>query len=369
MDGTMPKQLQAPDAVEQGPANGPSLAPAVRAWCYLVWLCLQRQARVRQMVWIALILLGLAAVLVGLNTLAGRWSMGHFRWRWSPPLRSLAGTRLGHERNGEETRTEPPIIGEPGPSELVVLTYDETTVQMEQMALLGGMFGTPAAPAAAVLRGDAAAARNLLGRSGFYVFSNWFVFSIFLSFLLPIWSLSFATEALGGEREGRSLIWLLTRPLPRTSIYLAKFLALLPWSLGLNLGGFALICLLAGPPGRLALQLYWPAVLGGTLAFAALFHLLGALFRRSAVMGLVYSFFLETILGNMPGYMKRLSLSFYTRCLMFDAARDHGVAMEKPSIYMPVDGTTAWYTLLAATVVFLVVGMVVFARTEYQDLT
>ena len=33
----------------------------------------------------------------------------------------------------------------------------------------------------------------------------------FFSFLVPIWSLSFATEALGGERESGSMIWLLTR--------------------------------------------------------------------------------------------------------------------------------------------------------------
>ena len=79
--------------------------------------------------------------------------------------------------------------------------------------------------------------------------SRWIVYSVFLSFLLPIWSLSFATEALGGEREARSLVWLLSRPLSRPAIYLAKFVALLPWSLGLNLGGFALLCLAAGQPG------------------------------------------------------------------------------------------------------------------------
>src|SRR5207249_3212008 len=136
----------------------------------------------------------------------------------------------------------------------------------------------------------------LLERSGFFIFSNWIVFGVFMSFLLPVWSLSFATEALGGERESRTLVWLLTRPLPRSSIYLAKFVALLPWSLGLNVGGFALLCAVAGPPGHLAFQLYWPAVLGGTVAFCALFHLMGACFRRAAVVALVYSFFLETIL-------------------------------------------------------------------------
>jgi hypothetical protein len=155
--------------------------------------------------------------------------------------------------------------------------------------------------------------------------------------------------------------------LSRPAIYLAKFVALLPWSLGLNVGGFALLCLAGGRPGPQALRLFWPAVLCGTLAFAALFQLVGAFFKRPAVIAVVYSFFLETILGNMPGYMKRLSLSFYTRCLMFDAAQEQGLQPEKPSIYLPVDGDTALWVLLATTVVLVVLGMVIFTRTEYRE--
>jgi ABC-type transport system involved in multi-copper enzyme maturation permease subunit len=194
------------------------------------------------------------------------------------------------------------------------------------------------------------------------------VFTVFLGFLLPIWSLSFATEALGGERESRTLVWLLTRPLPRWSIYLAKFLAVLPWCLALNLGGFTLLCFLAGAPGRTALGLYWPAILGGTVAFCALFHLMSALFRRAAVLSLVYAFFLEWVLGNMPGTMKRISISFYTRCLMFDAAEPYGLQPDRPTIYLPVSGPAAWVVLASLTAVFLVIGMVVFSRSEYQDL-
>ena len=186
-----------------------------------------------------------------------------------------------------------------------------------------------------------------------------------MSFLLPFWSLSFGTEALGGEREGHSLLWLLTRPLPRPAIYLAKFVALLPWTLALNLGGFALLCVAAGRPGLQALRLFWPAVLCATLAFAALFHLIGAWFRRPAIIALVYAFFLETIMGNMPGYFKRVSISFYTRCMMYDAAGTYGVQPESPSVFLPVSGTTAMVVLLSATVLLLLVGTYLFNRTEY----
>jgi ABC-2 type transport system permease protein len=325
-------------AVTLSPCHLVTASPAhgLRAWCYLVWLSVLRQARLRQTVGIALGLLALMASIVGLTTYAGRGGMEKWTWRWPPP---------------------------PGAA-ITRLTFEETVQGLE---LLPRALPGPTS-AAAFQDAIAGASESALKGSRFYLFSTWLVFSIFLGFLLPILSLSFATDALGGEREGRTLVWLLTRPLPRSSIYLGKFVALLPWSLGLNLGGFALLCAMAGPAGHLAFQLYWPAVLGGTVAYCALFHVMGACFRRAAVVALVYSFFLETILGSMPGSMKRISLSFYTRCLMFDAAQPYGVHPEKPSIYLPVNGLTAWSVLIAVTVVLLLVGMAIFARSEYQDL-
>ncbi|MCI0461879.1 MAG: ABC transporter permease [Gemmataceae bacterium] len=347
-----------PSAVTLSP-GAPVTGSAWRAWCYLIWLCLQRQARARQMVWIALALLVFSAALVALNTAAGRWGM--HQWRWFAGNRPVAGE--------EAAKAAPKASTKPGsgpvPSARVILTFEQVMRGLELQAHSGPW----PSPALTLHMGIVSSWRATLDRSDFYRFSTWVVFAIFLSFLLPIWSLSFATEALGGEREARSLLWLLTRPLSRPAIYLGKFVALLPWSLGLNLGGFGLLCLLAGQPGYLAFRLYWPAVLWATLAFVALFHLMGACFRRAAVVALVYSFFLETLLGNMPGLMKRISISFYARCMMFDVAGQYGVQPEKPSVYLPVSGPMAWCVLMGLTGILLVVGMVVFARSEYQDLS
>jgi hypothetical protein len=223
--------------------------------------------------------------------------------------------------------------------------------------------------AAAFERMTAAAFESILQTSRFQMFARWVLFSLFLSVLLPLWSLSFATEPLGGEREARTLVWLLTRPLPRWSIYLAKFIGVLPWILGFNIGGFGLICLAAGEPGRLAFRLFWPAVAISGVAFAALFHLFGAAVRRPTVVALVYSFFLETILGDMPGLLKRVSVTFYTRCIMFDAAAEYGLTPEKPGVYLPVSGETAMLVLISATVALLIAGMCWFSRAEYWEET
>jgi ABC-type Na+ efflux pump permease subunit len=280
------------------------------------------------MVWIALGLLVLTATIVLLNTAAERWTMAHWR----------------------------PQRGAP--------RYTEA---LDQLSLETGL-ATAGSPGTGITEAIVGSYRAGLANTGFLVFSRWVVYSVFVAFLLPIWCLSFATEALGGERESRSLVWLFSRPLSRPAIYAAKFVALLPWTLGFALGGFAVLCLCAGAPGRLAFSLYWPAVAAASLAFCALFHLMSAVFRRPAIIAIVYSFFLETVLGTMPGYMKRVSIGFYTRCLMFDAAQSNGLAPpEMASVYLPVDPVTAWTVLIGLTFALLLVGMVVFARLEYCD--
>ena len=204
-------------------------------------------------------------------------------------------------------------------------------------------------------------------RWDFQRFAGNFVMQFYVWFLLPMWTLSFATESLGRERSDHNLIWLLSRPLSRPAIFLGKYLAVLPWCLTLNLGGFVLLCLAGGEPGRQALEVFWPAVIAGTLCYAALFHLLGAIMRRPAMLALLYSFFCETIAGNLPGHFKRLSITFYTKCLMFERAQDFGRFLHRPNSYEAVSELTAWLVLLTTTAVLLAVGTALFSRGEYLD--
>lgn len=316
--------------VEKTEPGTPSAPSRLRAFGYLIWLSWLRQARAHLLVWIALGLLTFSAFIVYIVERQGRWSM--VAWR-SPP------------RSG-------PSYGQ----------------YLDQVELVGLLPWDPA-PAAGLTMAWASLRTALYDGSGFFVFSNGIVFTLFATFLLPLWSLSFATEGLGRERESRNLLWVLTRPLSRPAIYLAKFLALLPWCLLLNLGGFAVLCLFARTAGRVAFAVYWPAVFWATLAFAALFHLMGACLRRAPVLAILYAFFLETIAGNLPGHLKRFSISFYTRCLMFERAHGFGLQPERPHIYLPVSGSVALGVLAGLTVGLLLAGMVVFARKEYLDPT
>ncbi len=317
-----------PRTLDVGPRPAPAAPSALRAWCFLVRLSFARQARARLMVWVALGLLALTLLIVGLSTRMGLFNRAFERW---PEER---GRFYVHHLQDLTQATAVPM---PAPAEAV-----------RTMALGAYRVG--------VHEG-----------SSFYVFTRWVVFEIVATFLLPLWTISFAVEGIGREREAQNLLWVLTRPLPRWAIYLAKFVALLPWCLALNVGGFVLIGLAGGPAGRLALALYWPAILAGTLAFAALYHFLAAAFRHAAVLALLYSFFIETVVGNLPRDLKRLSVSFYVRCLMYDEAGGFGIRPDNPLVYETVSGTTAWLILAGATVALLVLGAIVFGRNEYLD--
>jgi ABC-type transport system involved in multi-copper enzyme maturation permease subunit len=213
--------------------------------------------------------------------------------------------------------------------------------------------------------------RQFLDDWAFLNFSRWVVFTMYVMFLLPLFTLAYASGAVGSEREGRTLIWLFTRPLPRWAVYLAKFLGVLPWCVAASLGGFAVLCLAGGEIGLRALLLFWPGALAGTIGFAALFHLVGAVFRRPAVVGLVYVFFFETLVANLPGSLKQLSLNYYVRSLLYNEATT-AVATAEPAIldvYAPTDPTTAWLTVLAAAAGLTLLGMWLFGRQEPRDET
>jgi hypothetical protein len=113
--------------------------------------------------------------------------------------------------------------------------------------------------------------------------------------------------------------------------------------------------------------MYWPAAVAGTIAFAALFHLLGAIFRRPVVVGLVYVFFYEALVAVLPGSLKLLSLSFYARSMMYNAATAAGHSPEMLNLSEAVSDANAWWFLAIATVGLTALGMWLFARWECRD--
>lgn len=198
-------------------------------------------------------------------------------------------------------------------------------------------------------------------------FINRVVMPFYIGFLLPILCLIHATAALGEERDDRTLVYLMMRPLSRWRIYLAKGIGVLPLILLTSMGGLAAICVAIDPDGWMAWKLTWMPLLRGTVAYTSLFLLAGALLPRPVVLAVVYAFFVETLLGNMPGTIKRIAISFHVRCLIFDQGSDFGLEIPPRLQFAPISGEAAALVLDVATVGLAVLGAFLFHRREFTE--
>lgn len=314
----------------------------------LVAQSFQRLWRVRQMGWVSLGLLSLVVGWVVVQTASRQgWDLQDRRVRRGLPTYRQYSERL-LPQNRYDLKATPQLAPHETPS-----PFNPVKSGVQSLLL-----SVPHA----VLQSE-----KFVKDWGYMNFSRLVVLGAFLAFVLPLFTLAYATAAFGTDRESRSLVWLMTRPIPRSGIYLAKFLGALPWCVLFGLGGFAVLCLAGGEYGRKALAMYWPAAAMATVAFSALFHLIGAIFRRPVVVGLVYVFFFEALVGSLPGSLKLLSLTFYARCLMYNAAEAAGYPADMLEVSQAVTSTTAWAVLASATVALTCLGMWLFARSEYRD--
>jgi ABC-2 type transport system permease protein len=319
-----------------------------RAFIALVLLTFSRHWRVRSLGWVSFGLVALTAAAIAIFT---QNSVG---WRIENRPNSVADInskntiRMSYKEYA--AKRSPLYFQFPGPP--------------EHFGIRAAVFGSYQW---LMLSPDADAERFRSDRA-FLSFSRWVVFGLFLSFILPLFTLAFASGSLGLEREERTLIWLTTRPLPREAVYVAKLLGVLPWCVAVSLLGFAALCVAGGEIGLRAMTVYWPSILIGSLALSTLFHLVGAIFRRPAVVGLVYVFFFETLVAGLPGSMKRLSLNYYIRSLMYnDASAITTVPETQLDVYAPLGTTSAWVVLSLIAVALTLIGMTWFARQEPRD--
>ena len=194
------------------------------------------------------------------------------------------------------------------------------------------------------------------------------VLPLYMGFLLPVICLGYASAAIADERTGETLVYLLTTNIPRPLVYLSKYAAALLLTLGMTLGGLAVLCLMSGKIGLEALGVFWTVTACATTAYVGLFLLFSAWVRRATFLALAYALMIETLTGNIPGVVKRITVSFYAKSWLYESGETldlapSGVAL---GLFDPVSAATAQSVLALASVGFLALGIWVFSRKEYD---
>ena len=136
--------------------------------------------------------------------------------------------------------------------------------------------------------------------------------------VLPIIPLILGAAALGDERRQHTLSFITLRPLPRWNIVAAKLAGAWTASFAITGSGSLLLAVALGTAGG-GWAPTFPVILGAaisTLAYTALFLVLGYLFERAVIFGLGYIFlweavFTSTAAGLAPASLGRIGLSAY----------------------------------------------------------
>jgi ABC-type transport system involved in multi-copper enzyme maturation permease subunit len=190
-----------------------------------------------------------------------------------------------------------------------------------------------------------------------------------LSNALPLAALFYAVSLIADEVEGKTITYLLTRPVPRPAVLLGKFAAFLATTLGLLLPATVVtFFLLVTAPGTAGLAAAVPhlfrdlgAMAMGVLAYGAFFTLMGVLLRRPVIPGLLFLYVWE-LLAHLPGYLPRLTISAYLRSLVSHRPPAEGLA-EVFGQALPVG--LSILSLTAMAIVFLAAAVWIFSRREY----
>jgi ABC-2 type transport system permease protein len=164
-----------------------------------------------------------------------------------------------------------------------------------------------------------------------------------LSSMLPLLGVIAGTGAIGPEIDDGAIVYLLAKPIRRSTIICTKLLV----AVGVTIAFSAIPTLLAGyvldSNGQNIAVAYGIATAVASVAYSAIFLLLGVLTRHAVVVGLVYALVWETVIGNLVPGAQTLSVQQWALAVGAKAARGDLVSS---AVSLP----TGIVLLVAATV-------------------
>jgi ABC-type transport system involved in multi-copper enzyme maturation permease subunit len=185
---------------------------------------------------------------------------------------------------------------------------------------------------------------------------------------LPLAALFYATALIADEVEGKTLTYLLTRPVQRRAILAGKFAAYVVTTLCLALPAAVVTFFVLATSKGANVAASVPdlfrdlGVVSLTLVvYGALFALMGVLMKRPLIPGLLFLYVWELI-ANLPGYMPRFTVTAWLRSLVTHRPAGRGMS-ELFGQVLPADLSLMVLTGLTAAFLFLAIR--IFSRREY----
>ncbi|MEU9744956.1 MULTISPECIES: ABC transporter permease subunit [Streptomyces] len=149
-----------------------------------------------------------------------------------------------------------------------------------------------------------------------------------LATMIPLIGVIAGTGAIGPEIDDGSIVYLLAKPLPRPTIIFTKLIVAIAVTMVFSavptfIAGF----ILNGNGQQIAVS-YTIAALVASIAYSALFLLLGTVSRHAVVIGLVYALVWETLFGSLVAGARTLSVQQWSLAVAERTAGDGLIASD-----------------------------------------
>lgn len=220
--------------------------------------------------------------------------------------------------------------------------YNHTVARLTCRALLGRRRALILCALPVLLLAVAGAVRGMVGADD--QVTAHLLGGFALATMVPLLGVIAGTGAIGPEIDDGSVVYLLAKPLRRSTVVFTKLLV----SIGVTVFLSAVPTMIAGVilngnSQQLALA-YAAAAAVASVAYSAIFLLLGTVSRHAVVIGLVYALVWEWLLGSFVTGAKTLSVQQWSLAI---AQR---VAGSDAGVSSSVGLTTALVLLAVATV-------------------
>ncbi|MFD4319743.1 ABC transporter permease [Streptomyces sp. NPDC058548] len=165
-----------------------------------------------------------------------------------------------------------------------------------------------------------------------------------LATMVPLIGVIAGTGAIGPEIDDGSIVYLLSKPVKRPSIIFTKLIVAIAVTMVFSAVPTFIAGFILNGNGQQVAVAYTVAALVASIAYSALFLLLGTISRHAVVIGLVYALVWEALFGSLIEGARTLSVQQWALALAEKVTGDGLVTSE-------VSLTTAVVLLSAVTIV------------------
>ncbi|MCQ0024685.1 ABC transporter permease [Streptomyces somaliensis DSM 40738] len=168
-----------------------------------------------------------------------------------------------------------------------------------------------------------------------------------LATMVPLIGVIAGTGAIGPEIDDGSIVHLLAKPVKRHTIILTKLVVAIAVTMVFSAVPTLIAGLVLNGNGQQVAVAYTVAALVASIAYSALFLLLGTVSRHAVVLGLVYALVWENLFGSLVSGVRTLSVQQWALAVAEEVTRSEGLVSS--DVALPVAAVLLAVVTAAAT--------------------